>query len=154
MVSTTLPRGGWTALMYAARQGAIDAARVLADAKADLNQADPDGTTALVFAIMNAHFDLAAMLLDKGADPNVADSTGMAALYAAVDMHTLGPMISRPSPKLVDQRDAADLVKLLPRPRRESQRPPPPARPRQASRWRRPVDGRRHHGLHARHQSQ
>lgn len=113
MVSTTLPRGGWTPLMYAARQNAIDAARALAEAHADLNQTDPDGTTALVFAIINAHFDLAAMLLDKGADPNIADETGMAALYAAVDMHTLGPMISRPAPKLVDKLDAADLVKLL-----------------------------------------
>ncbi len=88
MVSTTLPRGGWTPLMYAARQNSFDAAAALADAKADLNLTDPDGTTALVFAIINAHFDLAAMLLDKGADPNVGDETGMAALYAAVDMHT------------------------------------------------------------------
>jgi ankyrin repeat protein len=113
MVVTVLPRGGWTALMYAARDGAIDAARALADAKADLNLTDPDGTTALVLAIINAHFDTAAALLEKGADPNVADQTGMAALYAAVDMHTLGPMLSRPAPKLVDSIDAADLVRLL-----------------------------------------
>jgi len=44
---TALPRGGWTPLMYAAREGAIDAARALADAGADLNATDPDGTTAL-----------------------------------------------------------------------------------------------------------
>jgi ankyrin repeat protein len=113
MVSTTLPRGGWTALMYAARQNSMSGARKLAEKGADLNATDPDGTTALVFAIINAHFDLAAMLLDKGADPNVADETGMAALYGAVDMHTLGPMISRPAPKLVDEMDAADLVKRL-----------------------------------------
>jgi ankyrin repeat protein len=113
MVSTSLPRGGWTPLMYAARQNATDAARALADSKADLNLRDPEGATALVIAIINAHFDLAAMLLEKGADPNVADQTGMAALYAAVDMHTLGPMLSRPVPKLVDKLDAADLVKIL-----------------------------------------
>ena len=113
MVSTTLPRGGWTPLMYAARQNSMAAARTLAEKGADLNLADPDGTTALVFAIINAHFDLAAMLLGKGADPNVADETGTAALYAAVDIHTLGPMISRPAPKLVDELDAADLVKRL-----------------------------------------
>jgi ankyrin repeat protein len=113
MVSTTLPRGGWTPLMYAARQNAADAARALAESGADLNQTDPDGTTALTIAIINAHFDLAAMLLDKGADPNIADETGMSPLYAAVDMHTLGPMISRPAPKLVDQIDAAGLVERL-----------------------------------------
>jgi ankyrin repeat protein len=113
MVSTMLPRGGWTALMHAARQNATGAALALADSGADLNIQDPDGATALVFAIINAHFDLAAALLEKGADPNLADETGMAALYAAVDMHTLGPMISRPPPKLVDERDALDVVKLL-----------------------------------------
>jgi uncharacterized protein len=113
MAITVLPRGGWTALMYAARDGASDAVRTLADAKADLNASDPDGTTALMFAILNAHFDAAAILIDKGADPNVTDITGTTALYAAVDMHTLGPMLSRPSPKLVDAVDAADIVKRL-----------------------------------------
>jgi ankyrin repeat protein len=114
MVTTSLPRGGWTSLMYAARQGSIGAAGALADAGADLNAADPDGSTALILAIINAHFDLAEVLLEKGADPNVADSTGMTALYAAVDMHTLGPMLSRPGPKITDNLDAADMVgKLL-----------------------------------------
>jgi ankyrin repeat protein len=113
MAITVLPRGGWTPLMYAARDGAIDAVRALADAKADLNATDPDGTTALMYAIINAHFDTAAALIEKGADPNVADSTGTTALYSAVDMHTLGPMLSRPSPKLVDTLDAADIAKRL-----------------------------------------
>jgi len=113
MVTTILPRGGWTALMYAAREGAIDAVGALADAKADLNVTDPDGTTALAFAIINAHFDTARVLVEKGADPNIADATGTAALYAAVDMHTMAPMLSRPAPKLVDKIDAAELVNVL-----------------------------------------
>jgi ankyrin repeat protein len=113
MVSTTLPRGGWTPLMYAARQNALQAARVLADGHADLNATDPDGSTALAIAIINAHFDLAKLLLEKGADPNVADETGMTALYAAVDMHTLGAMMSRPAPKLVDEISAVDLIQAL-----------------------------------------
>lgn len=113
MVTTSLPKGGWTALMYAARQGSTEAARALAEVGADLNQVDPDGTTALVVAIINAHFDLAAMLADKGADPNVADTSGMTALYAAVDMHNLGAMLSRPGPKVTDELDAAGLVPVL-----------------------------------------
>jgi uncharacterized protein len=113
MVVTVLPRGGWTPLMYAARDGAKDAIAALADANADLNASDPDGTTALMYAIINAHFDTAAVLIEKGADPNVADSTGTTALYSAVDMHTMGPMLSRPSPKLVDKLDASDVVRLL-----------------------------------------
>jgi uncharacterized protein len=87
--------------------------RALADTGADLNQRDPEGSTALVLAIVNAHFDLASMLIEKGADPDVADLTGTTALYAAVDMHTLGPMLSRPVPRLVDRLDAADIVKAL-----------------------------------------
>ena len=113
MVVTVLPRGGWTALMYAARDGAIDAAAMLADQKADLNTQDPDGTDALMLAIINAHFDTAAMLIEKGADLKITDSTGTTALYSAVDMHTLGPMLSRPAPKLLDRLYAADLVKLM-----------------------------------------
>ncbi len=113
MVSTALPRGGWTPLMYAARQGAIDAGRALTDSAADINAADPDGATALVLAIINGHFDLAAMLLEKGANPNIADDTGMAALYAAVDIHTLPVDQTRPAPKLVDQTDAVKLIQLL-----------------------------------------
>jgi len=113
MVVTVLPRGGWTPLMYAARDGAADAVGALADTKADLDASDPDGTTALMYAITNAHFDTAAVLIEKGANPNVADSTGTTALYSAVDMHTMGPMLSRPSPKLVDKLDSADIVRML-----------------------------------------
>jgi ankyrin repeat protein len=93
---TVLPRGWWTALMYAARQGSVDAARALAESGADLNVADPDGTPALTFAIINGHYDLAALLVDKGADVNQPDRTGATPLYSAVDMHTLQTSFGRP----------------------------------------------------------
>jgi ankyrin repeat protein len=64
-------------------------------------------------AIVNVHFDVAALLIDKGADPNIADSSGMAALYGAVDMHTNGPYINRPSRKPTGDVDAVELVKRL-----------------------------------------
>jgi hypothetical protein len=101
------------ALMYAARQGALEAAAVLADAGANLDLRDPDGTTALNFAILNVHYDLAGMLLDKRADPNVADDTGTSPLYAAVDMHTMPADLVRPSPVLTDRLDAVDVVRKL-----------------------------------------
>jgi ankyrin repeat protein len=110
---TTLPRGGFTALMYAARQGAMDAARALVEAGADLNRTDPEGTNALVLAIINAHYDLAAMILEKGADPNIVDETGMGALYAAVDMNTLPFMHGRPAPKATGSLNSVDIVKAL-----------------------------------------
>ena len=108
-----LPRGQWTALMFAARQGSVDAARVLVGAGANLNLADPDGTTALVFAIINAHYDTAKLLILAGADPNVADTTGMAALYAAADMSTLPWMFGRNAPNTDDSTTCLEVIRLL-----------------------------------------
>jgi ankyrin len=113
LVSVVMPRGGWTALMYAARRGAADAVRVLGDGGADLNAVDPDGANALIYAIINAHYDAAGVLLEKGADPNVADARGMAALYAAIDMHTLPWIGARPAPKTADQLSSLDIVNML-----------------------------------------
>jgi ankyrin repeat protein len=111
--NSPFPVGGWTPLMYAARQGAIDTVSVLADAGANLNVTDPDGTTALVLAITNAHFDVAKLLVEEGADPNIADSAGMAALYAAVDMSSLQWVQGRPAPLWTSEVDAAGLVRIL-----------------------------------------
>jgi len=112
-VTTVLPHGHWTALMYAARQGSLGVARVLVEAGAEVNPQDPDGTTALVLAILNGHFDTAALLVERGADPNLADTAGMAALYAAVDMNTLGEVYGRPGRKFSEQHSALDVIGML-----------------------------------------
>jgi uncharacterized protein len=113
MVTTALPRGGLTPLMFAARQGAHGAAQALAEVGADLNAVDPDGTTALVLAIINAHYDVAALLVEKGADPNRGDAAGMAALYAAVDMQHQEGLINRPLPKASGRLGAVDVIRAL-----------------------------------------
>lgn len=110
-----LPRGGWTALMFAARQNAKEAAAVLAASGADLDAVDRDGTTALHLAIINVHYDLAASLVRNGANPNVQDASGMTALYAAVDMRAPAGMMTRPNPKISDddELDAAGIIRVL-----------------------------------------
>jgi ankyrin repeat protein len=113
MVFTALPKGGFTALLLAARQGASHGVRALAEAGADLNAIDPDGTTALNMAVINAHYDVAALLLEKGANPNIGDSAGMTPLYAAIDMRHQEPMVNRPLPKPSGRLLPLDLVKLL-----------------------------------------
>jgi ankyrin repeat protein len=95
---TVLPRGGWSAVMFAAREGATDAVRALAESGANLNLTDPEGTTALIVAVINGHYDVVSALIEKGADPNIADIKGMTPLYAAVDMHTIGDTFGRPYP--------------------------------------------------------
>jgi uncharacterized protein len=111
MVDTLLPRGGFTALMYAARQDTQDAVRALAESGADLNAQDADGATALQLAIINEHYDLAALLLDAGANPNTADNNGMTGLYAAVDMLDFRSDIGRAKRKSQDKLTAMDVVR-------------------------------------------
>jgi len=110
---TRLSLGQWTPLMYAAREGAMNAARVLLDHGAGVNLTDPDGATALVLAIINYHYDFAAMLLDRGANPNLADTTGLAALYAAADMNTLPWMFGRPEIAAPSKITAVRLIEML-----------------------------------------
>ncbi|HZM59459.1 MAG TPA: ankyrin repeat domain-containing protein, partial [Vicinamibacterales bacterium] len=66
---TVLPKGGWSAAIFAARERAVDAIRALADARANLDVQDPEGTTALIIAIINGHYDAATALVEKGANP-------------------------------------------------------------------------------------
>ena len=113
MVNTVLPRGSLTALMLAARQGALASATVLVDRGAALNLADPDNTSAMVTAIINGHYDVAALLVDRGADPNIADEAGMAAVYALVDMRTQPLMINRPTRMPSGAVDDLDLLKRI-----------------------------------------
>ena len=113
MATTELPRGGMSPVMLAAREGALDSARVLADAKANLDLQDPEGTTALMLAIMNVHYDVALMLIEKGANPNVYDKAAMGALYAVVDMRTQRPLTNMPPRKPSSDVDSLDVVRSL-----------------------------------------
>jgi ankyrin repeat protein len=113
MVFTAIPRGGFTSLMFAAREGALGAAGALVEAGAGLDVTDPEGTTALVIAIINAHYDVAALLLDKGANPNLGDTSGMAALYAAVDMAHQEPMVNRPLARPSGKLRTTDIITRL-----------------------------------------
>ena len=78
-----LPLGGFTPLLFAARQGSVESARLLLDAGADVNETAPDGASALVVASFSGHGELAAYLLSRGAAPDAAGA-GYAALHTAV----------------------------------------------------------------------
>ena len=78
-----LLQGGYTPLLFAARVGALDSARLLVAAGADVNDTAPYGTSATVVAAPSGHGELAAFLLEQGADPNAAGA-GYTALHAAI----------------------------------------------------------------------
>ena len=106
-------RGGFTALLYAARQGSLEAARVLLASHADLNEREPEGMTPLLLALFNGHYDFAAMLIESGADVDLGDEAGRTPLYQVLDMRRLEFIAGRPAPKWTDKLDALDVARLL-----------------------------------------
>jgi uncharacterized protein len=77
--------GGLTALIFAARQGDLESARLLIEAGADVNQRSEFGWTALLTATQNRYYRLGAYLLEQGADPNLSNGSGWNPLYIATD---------------------------------------------------------------------
>lgn len=108
-------KGGFTPLLYAAREGCIECARVLIAHGADPDLADPERVTPLVMAILNMHFDFAAFMIEAGADVDKWDLFGRSPLYMAADTNTLpvmgnGAMVVLPSE---DAHSALDVARLL-----------------------------------------
>jgi len=108
-------KGGFTPLLYAAREGCVDCIRHLIAAGADLDSEDPERITPLVMAIMNLHFEAAAELIRGGADVDKWDLYGRSPIYMAADVSTLplkgnGAMAVIPSE---DSVTALDVGRML-----------------------------------------
>jgi ankyrin repeat protein len=104
--------GGFTPLLYAARQGCLDCAKQLLAAGAKVDLTDPDGVTPLLSALLNAHFDTAKYLLEAGAMVNKWDFWGRTPLYAAVDFNTL-PHGGRPDRPSLDDTTPLAMIDIL-----------------------------------------
>ena len=104
--------GGFTALLYAAREGCTRCVKALIDGKADVNMTDPEGVTSLMMAAQNFQFDAAALLIKAGADVNRWDLWGRSALYLTVDVNTVphGGRADRPS---LDETTGLDVIRML-----------------------------------------
>ncbi len=103
--------GGMTALLYAARDGKFDSARMLIASKADFNQADTNGITPLLMAISNNHLDVAKLFLEKGANPNGTDWWGRAPLWATIEIRDRD--LGRNNEHDIDRDAALVLIKAL-----------------------------------------
>ena len=78
------PKGGFTPLLFAARVGDLETARLLVAKGADVNEATEEDGSALVIATAGGHEELASFLLENGADPNATGANGMTALHYAM----------------------------------------------------------------------
>jgi uncharacterized protein len=107
-------QGGLAPLHFAVRQGYVDAATLLLDNGADINQVAGDNSTPLLMAIINGHFDLAKQLLDRGADPRHPSDNGVTPLYAVLNVQW-APKTLYPQPRAYTQQKLShiDLMKAL-----------------------------------------
>ena len=81
--------GDMNALMFAAREGHIDAAQLLLDAGSDVNAVDKNDITPLFMAISNNRIPMARFLIDRGANINAKDWYGRTPLFAAIEMRNV-----------------------------------------------------------------
>jgi ankyrin repeat protein len=84
----SLDTGGFTPLLYAARENCLECVHVLLANGADIDLPDPDGVSPLHVAIMNANWDLAKHFIEAGANVDQWDIYGEAPLYTAIGSYT------------------------------------------------------------------
>jgi ankyrin len=81
---------GWlTPLMFAAREGDLESARLLIAAGADVNAVAGDGKDALGLAVFNGNYAVASLLVDSKSNLNRADAQGFTPLFWAVDRRNM-----------------------------------------------------------------
>ena len=89
--------GGFTPLLFAARHGDVESARLLLAAGADVDNPAANGASPLVVATHSGHTAFAVLLLAEGAEPD-AIGAGYAVLHAAVlrgDLTTVEAALAR-----------------------------------------------------------
>jgi len=108
-----LDRGGFTPLIYAARENCLACVDILLKHKANIGLPDPSDVAPLSIAMMNANWDVAKRLIEAGADVNQWDLFGQAPLHVAI-----GNMSRRANNNPLDldaqnKSSGRDIVKML-----------------------------------------
>jgi len=102
--------GGLTALIFASREGDLESARILLDAKADVNQITEFGWSPLLVATENRNYQLGKLLIDRGANVNLANNHGWTPLYLATDNRNIeGGDYPVPEPDM----DQLEFIRIL-----------------------------------------
>lgn len=76
-------------LFNAAKNGDLEAVKLLLDRGTDPNLQDRRGWTSLILASQNGHLTVVKELLNRKADPNIRNRNGDTALMLAVDVNNL-----------------------------------------------------------------
>ncbi len=107
------PSGGMTPLLYAAREGQINAVRALIDGGADINATSADRTTPLMIACINGKFDTAMFLLERGANPQLASMANGTPLYGVINVQW-APKVFYPQPTFKQEKAShLELIRSL-----------------------------------------
>jgi ankyrin repeat protein len=104
--------GAITPLLYAARDGRLESARLLLDAGAAIEHADANGITPLLAAIGNNHPAVARLLIERGANVNVVDWYGRTPLWTAVEVRNMD-FDNNSFANNVDRAPLLQLIQLL-----------------------------------------
>jgi ankyrin repeat protein len=104
--------GSLSPLLYAARDGRLDAAKQLVAAKANIEQADANGITPLLTAIVNNRVDVARFLIEKGADIQATDWYGRTPLWAAVETRNMD-VDNATFANSIDREPMLDVIRIL-----------------------------------------
>ena len=104
--------GAMTPLLYAARDGRLESARLLLDAGANIEHADANAVTPLISAIANNHPDVARLFIDRGANVNAVDWYGRTPLWMAVEARNMD-FDNNTFVNNVERAPLLDLIKVL-----------------------------------------
>jgi len=109
----SLDRGGFTPLLYAARENCRECMDVLLRHGADVNLPDPSGVVPMVIAMINGNTDIAKRLIEAGADVNQWDIYGQAPLHVAIANMSGGRSVNPLDADEPQQATGAELVQML-----------------------------------------
>jgi ankyrin len=104
--------GSLSPLLYAARDGRLEAAKLLVAAKASIELTDANAITPLLMAIVNNRVDVARFLIEKGADIQATDWYGRTPLWAAVETRNMD-VDNATFANSIDREPMLDIIKTL-----------------------------------------